>query len=103
MENPCRRSWRNSPANITALAFVDQYIGNLKQYRAIAMGDVGDQDGLRFDATKLREILDRLIWRSQTVSGIYSGTCPPSAVADRFQNHVMPFFSKNLCFTDGCR
>ncbi len=34
----------NSP-----LAFVDQYIGNLKQYRAIAM-DVGDQDGLRFDA-----------------------------------------------------
>ena len=31
----------NSP-----LAFVDQYIGNLKQYRAIAM-DVGDQDGLR--------------------------------------------------------
>ena len=31
------------------LAFVDQYIGNLKQYRAIAM-DVGDQDGLRFDA-----------------------------------------------------
>jgi hypothetical protein len=42
----------NSP-----LAFVDQYIGNLKQYRAIAM-DVGDQDGLRFDATKLHEILD---------------------------------------------
>ena len=28
------------------LAFVDQYIANLKQYRAIAM-DVGDQDGLR--------------------------------------------------------
>jgi len=35
----------NSP-----LSFVDQYSGNLKQYRAIAM-DVGDQDGLRFDAT----------------------------------------------------
>ena len=34
----------NSP-----LAFVDQYIGNLKQYRAIAM-DVGDQDGLRINA-----------------------------------------------------
>jgi hypothetical protein len=28
------------------LAFVDQYIGNLRQYRAIAI-DVGDQDGLR--------------------------------------------------------
>src|SRR6478736_2236864 len=37
----------NSP-----LAFVDQYIGNLKQYRAISM-DVGDQDGLRIDAGKL--------------------------------------------------
>jgi hypothetical protein len=24
-------------------------------------------------------------------------------VADRFQNHVMPFFSKNLCFTDNCQ
>jgi hypothetical protein len=47
-------------AKLTAnapLAFVDQYIGNLKQYRAIAM-DVGDQDGLRFDATKLHEVLD---------------------------------------------
>jgi hypothetical protein len=31
------------------LAFVDQYIGNLKQYRGISM-DVGDQDGLRVDA-----------------------------------------------------
>ena len=28
------------------LAFVDQYIGNLRQYRAIAI-DVGDQDGLQ--------------------------------------------------------
>jgi enterochelin esterase-like enzyme len=42
----------NSP-----LAFVDQYIGNLKQYRAIAM-DVGDQDGLRIDAGKLHAIFD---------------------------------------------
>jgi hypothetical protein len=24
-------------------------------------------------------------------------------VADRFQNHVMPFFSQNLCFQAGCR
>ena len=28
------------------LAFIDQYIDNLRQYRAIAI-DVGDQDGLR--------------------------------------------------------
>jgi hypothetical protein len=24
-------------------------------------------------------------------------------VADRFQNHVMPFFSKNLCFNTNCK
>lgn len=74
------------------LAFVDQYIDNLRQYRAIAM-DVGDQDGLRFDATKLHEILDS--YGIQNSFEIYAGT-HTSAVADRFQNHVMPFFSRNL-------
>lgn len=81
------------------LAFVDQYIGNLKQYRAIAM-DVGDQDGLRFDATKLHNLLDN--YGVANSFEIYSGT-HVSAVADRFQNHVMPFFSKNLCFSAGCK
>ncbi|HWG18930.1 MAG TPA: alpha/beta hydrolase-fold protein [Terracidiphilus sp.] len=80
------------------LAFVDQYIGNLKQYRAIAM-DAGDQDGLRIDAGKLHEILDN--YGIANSFEIYSGT-HTSAVADRFQNHVMPFFSKNLCFEAGC-
>jgi enterochelin esterase-like enzyme len=84
----------NSP-----LAFVDQYVGNLKQYRAIAM-DVGDQDGLRFDATKLHNILDN--YGVANSFEIYAGT-HTSAVADRFQNHVLPFFSKNLCFTAECR
>src|SRR5580698_7415492 len=37
------------------LAFVDQYIGNLRQYRAIAL-DVGDQDGLRTDTGKLHDV-----------------------------------------------
>ena len=80
----------NSP-----LAFVDQYIGSLKQYRAISM-DVGDQDGLRFDAATLHNILDN--YGIANSFEIYHGT-HTSAVADRFQNHVMPFFSKNLCFT----
>jgi len=84
----------NSP-----LAFVDQYIGNLKQYRAISM-DVGDQDGLRFDAVKLHTILDN--YGVANSFEIYSGT-HVSAVADRFQNHVLAFFSKNLCFTAECR
>jgi enterochelin esterase-like enzyme len=84
----------NSP-----LAFVDQYIGNLKQYRAIAM-DVGDQDGLRFDAQKLHDILDN--YGVANSFEIYPGT-HTSAVADRFQNHVLPFFSKNLCFRTNCQ
>ena len=84
----------NSP-----LAFVDQYIGNLKQYRAISM-DVGDQDGLRFDAIKLHDIFEK--YGLANTFEIYSGT-HTSAVADRFQNHVLPFFSKNLCFTETCK
>ena len=81
------------------LIFVHQYIGNLKQYRAIAM-DVGDQDGLRIDAAKLHEIFDS--YGIVNSFEIYPGT-HTSAVADRFQNHVMPFFSKNLCFTTSCQ
>ena len=81
------------------LAFVDQYIGNLKQYRAIAM-DVGDQDGLRFDAGKLHDILD--LYGIANSFEIYPGT-HTSAVADRFQNHVMKFFGQHLCGQGGCR
>ena len=81
------------------LAFVDQYIGNLKRYRGIAI-DVGDQDGLRVDAAKLHAILDS--YDVANTFEIYSGT-HISAVADRFQNHVLPFFSKKLCFTVECK
>jgi len=81
------------------LAFVDQYIGNLKQYRAIAI-DVGDQDGLRVDAGKLHNILDN--YGVANSFELYPGT-HVSAVADRFQNHVLPFFAKNLCFNEGCK
>jgi enterochelin esterase-like enzyme len=81
------------------LAFIDQYIGNLKQYRAISI-DVGDQDGLRTDTGKLHDILDN--YGLSNTFEIYPGT-HTSAVADRFQNHVLPFFSKNLCFTEPCK
>ena len=74
------------------LAFIDQYIGNLRRYRGIAI-DVGDQDGLRIDTAKLHDVLDRM--ELPTASRIYKGT-HTSAVAVRFQNHVMPFFSKQL-------
>jgi enterochelin esterase-like enzyme len=81
------------------LAFIDQYIGNLRQYRAIAM-DVGDEDGLRFDTQKLHAILDS--YGITNSFAMYHGT-HTSAVADRFQNHVLPFFSENLCGVKGCR
>jgi S-formylglutathione hydrolase FrmB len=81
------------------LAFIDQYIGNLRRYRAISI-DVGDNDGLRTDTAKLHDVLDK--YGIANSFEIYHGT-HTSAVADRFQNHVMPFFSKNLCFSLGCK
>jgi S-formylglutathione hydrolase FrmB len=81
------------------LAMVDQYIGNLRQYRAIGI-DVGDQDGGRVDLTKFHNILAD--YGIADTFEIYHGT-HTSAVADRIQNHVLPFFSKNLCFTADCR
>jgi len=81
------------------LALVDQYIGNLKQYLAISI-DVGDQDGLKAGAGKLHEVLDN--YGVANTFEIYHGT-HTSAVADRFQNHVMPFFSKNLCSGKSCK
>ncbi|MGA2609646.1 MAG: alpha/beta fold hydrolase [Terriglobia bacterium] len=81
------------------LAFVDQYIGNLRQYRAIAI-DGGDKDGLRIDAGKLHDVLDT--YGIANSFEVYEGT-HTSKVADRFQNHVIPFFSRNLCFQKDCR
>lgn len=76
------------------LAFVDQYIGNLRRYRAIAI-DVGDQDGLKVDAGKLHEVMDS--YGIANSFQIYPGT-HVSNVAFRFQDEVIPFFSRNLAF-----
>jgi enterochelin esterase-like enzyme len=81
------------------LAFVDQYVTALRTYRAIAI-DVGDQDGLRGDASALHEVLDT--YGLANTFEIYPGT-HTSKVADRFQHHVMPFFSRSLCTGPGCR
>jgi enterochelin esterase-like enzyme len=80
------------------LDLIDQYIGNLRQYRGIAL-DVGDQDGLRVDTGKLHDVLDK--YGIANSFEVYPGT-HTSAVADRFQNHVMRFFSERLCFEPGC-
>ena len=68
------------------------------QYRAIAI-DVGDQDRLNADTGKLHEALDK--YGIANSFEIYHGT-HTSAVADRFQNHVLPFFSANLCSDRNC-
>ena len=81
------------------LAFIDQYIDNLREYRAISI-DVGNQDGLRVDTAKLHDVLDK--YGIANSFEVYEGT-HTSKVADRFQNHVIPFFSQNLCFLAGCR
>jgi enterochelin esterase-like enzyme len=93
-QNVLNRWIANAP-----LVFVHQYIGNLRQYRAIAI-DVGDQDGLRGGAKELHEILDT--YGIANSFEVYPGT-HTSAVAVRFQNFVMPFFGKNLCTGTACQ
>jgi S-formylglutathione hydrolase FrmB len=80
------------------LAFLDQYVDDLREYRAIAI-DVGDQDELRFDTITLHRMLDA--YGIANTFEIFHGT-HTSAVAYRFQDHVLPFFSRTLCF-EHCR
>ncbi|WP_311270924.1 alpha/beta hydrolase-fold protein [Sphingobium sp. WCS2017Hpa-17] len=76
------------------LAFVDQYIGDLRRYRAIAI-DVGDKDGLKGDAQMLHTILDRNGIANSFE--IYEGD-HTNRVAWRFQDQVIPFFDRHLDF-----
>ena len=83
----------NSP-----LAFLDQYVSQLKRYAAIGL-DVGDQDGLRRDTSTLHEALDR--YGISHAFDVYEGN-HTNKVAQRFQAHVLPFFSRHLCATSPC-
>ena len=80
------------------LSFIDQYIGSLRRYRAIGL-DVGDQDPGLADARQLKLAFDR--YGIAVLFEVYHGT-HTSAVADRFQNHVLPFFSQSLCEVKDC-
>lgn len=77
----------NSP-----LAFVDQYVQNLKRYRAIKM-DVGDQDNLAATNKLMDESLTRL-GVTHTFE-VYEGT-HGNRVKERFETKLLPFFSENL-------
>ena len=76
------------------LAFVDQYIQQLREYRAIAI-EVGDQDNLKVDTAKLHDAL--IAYGITHDFEIYAGT-HTSHVAVRFQEKVIPFFSRSLSF-----
>ena len=82
----------NSP-----LVMVDQYVPNLKRYRAIAM-DVGLQDTLLSSNKDLDQALARLgITHSfETYEGDHM-----NHVKDRFETKVLPFFSENLAASSG--
>jgi len=74
------------------LTFIHQYIGNIRRYDAIAI-DVGDQDGLRTDTAKLRDVLDA--YGIKNAFEVYAGD-HTNRLGDRFQNHVLPFFGAHL-------
>jgi S-formylglutathione hydrolase FrmB len=77
----------NSP-----LAMVDQYVPNLKMYRALMM-DVGLQDGLAGSNQQMDQSLTRLgvPHTFETYEGDHM-----NHVKDRFADKVLPFFSENL-------
>ena len=74
------------------LAMVDQYVANLRRYKAIAL-DVGDQDRLKDDTAELHRLLDA--YGIVNSFELYHGD-HVSNVADRMQNHVLPFFGRTL-------
>ena len=79
------------------LHMIDQYIGNLRRYRAIGL-DAGDKDHSIADAT--RE-LDKVL-TSYSIAHqfeIYDGD-HLNHIADRIEQKLVPFFSKNLSFDD---
>lgn len=79
------------------LAFLDQYVWKVRNYRAIAL-DVGDKDSLVTDTRRLHEAL-----RAQGIGStfeVYPGD-HTSHVAFRMQEHVLPFFGRHLSFEPG--
>ena len=79
------------------LAFIDQYIQNLRQHRAIAI-DVGDQDNLKIDTSKLHDVLTN--YGITHDFEVYSGA-HTSHFAVRLQENVMAVFQPNVVIRIG--
>jgi enterochelin esterase-like enzyme len=82
----------NSP-----LVMIDQYVTNLKKYRAI-MIDVGTQDGLASSNRQMDQILTNFGVKHTFEE--YEGD-HTNRVRERFELKVLPFFSNNLSFSFG--
>jgi S-formylglutathione hydrolase len=79
----------NSP-----LAMIDQYIPNLKRYVGIGM-DVGLQDGLKASNEQLANVL--AAYGIEHSFETYEGN-HVNRIAERMEQHVIPFFSGHLRF-----
>jgi S-formylglutathione hydrolase FrmB len=80
----------NSP-----VAMLDQYVSNLRKLKAIAL-DIGLQDGLITSNEVFVERLRRfdIPHTYETYEGDHGNRVP-----ERIEQHVLPFFSKHLSFT----
>jgi enterochelin esterase-like enzyme len=88
--NPVLAQW----AANAGLAMLPQYVYHLRQYQAIAF-DVGNRDGLVADNNALHDALNR--FAIPHMFQVYDGD-HGSGVSSRFEQKVLPYFSKNLKF-----
>lgn len=77
------------------LAFLDQYATLMRRYRAVGL-DVGNRDGLVQDTTLMAEAIRAL--GVPTEFEVYEGD-HTNRLAYRMQDNVLPFFGRNLDFT----
>jgi enterochelin esterase-like enzyme len=77
------------------LAMIDQYVTNLKKYKAITI-EVGTQDGLAASNRQMDQILSDfgVAHTFETYEGDHT-----NRVVERIETKVLPFFSSNLSFT----
>ncbi|HET9358315.1 MAG TPA: alpha/beta fold hydrolase [Vicinamibacterales bacterium] len=77
------------------LAMIDQYVTNLKKYKAITI-EVGTLDGLAASNRQMDQILSDfgVAHTFETYEGDHT-----NRVVERIETKVLPFFSSNLSFT----
>jgi enterochelin esterase-like enzyme len=76
------------------LMMIDQYVPNLRKYEAIAI-DVGLQDGFIVGNKAISDVLTR--YGIEHAYEAYEGD-HTNKVAERYERHVLPFFSRELDF-----